>query len=116
MGVRASGPYPADTVFAAALAGKHDAVVAMYHDQGLIAVKTVEHDGAVNATLGLPFLRTSPAHGTAFDIAGRGKARCGSMRAAVEMAVRAARLRLPWNGQGYIKEGKWDRTRKEETG
>lgn len=87
-GVRATGPLPADTVFAAAREGRYDGVVAMYHDQAMIPVKTVEMDRSVNATLGLPFLRTSPAHGTAFDIAGRGIARPGSMRAAIEMAVR----------------------------
>jgi 4-hydroxythreonine-4-phosphate dehydrogenase len=89
-GVRASGPHPADTVFAQALKGRYDAVVAMYHDQALIPIKTVEADDAVNATLGLPFLRTSPAHGTAFDIAGRGVARIGSMKAAIEMAIEGA--------------------------
>jgi len=94
LGARASGPHPADSVYSAALAGKFDAVVAMYHDQALIPVKTLERDETVNATLGLPFLRTSPAHGTAFDIAGKGRARCSSMRAAMEMAVRAARSRL----------------------
>jgi 4-hydroxythreonine-4-phosphate dehydrogenase len=89
-GVNAVGPLPADMVFLAARRGRYDAVVAMYHDQAMIPIKTVEAERAVNATLGLPFLRTSPAHGTAFDIAGRGKANPESMRAAVEMAVKAA--------------------------
>jgi 4-hydroxythreonine-4-phosphate dehydrogenase len=87
--VNASGPLPADTVFLAARRGRYDAVVAMYHDQAMIPIKTVEAEKAVNATLGLPFLRTSPAHGTAFDIAGKGRADCASMRAAIEMAVGA---------------------------
>jgi len=89
-GVLVSGPHPADMVFAAARRGRYDAVVAMYHDQAMIPIKTVEADSAVNATLGLPFLRTSPAHGTAFDIAGKGIADSGSMKAAIVMAVAAA--------------------------
>lgn len=92
-GIRVTGPLPADAVFTAALDGLYDAVVAMYHDQALIALKTLERDSAVNVTLGLPFLRTSPAHGTAFDIAGRGVAKTGSMETAIRMAVRAAARR-----------------------
>ena len=92
-GVRASGPHSADTVFARALKGGYDAVVAMYHDQALIPIKTVEADDAVNATFGLPFLRTSPAHGTAFDIAGKGIACIASTRAAIEMAIKGAERR-----------------------
>jgi 4-hydroxythreonine-4-phosphate dehydrogenase len=92
-GVRVSGPLAADTIFTAALEGKYDAVIAMYHDQALIALKTLERDSAVNVTLGLPFLRTSPAHGTAFDIAGRGMAKTGSMETAIRLAVRAAARR-----------------------
>ena len=88
--IRATGPWPADVVFAAARRGAYDAVLSMYHDQANIPIKTVEQDRAVNVTLGLPFLRTSPAHGTAFDIAGRGRARPDSMRAAIEIAVAAA--------------------------
>jgi 4-hydroxythreonine-4-phosphate dehydrogenase len=90
-GVRAVGPLPADAAFAAGHRDRYDAVVAMYHDQAMIPIKAVEMDEAVNATLGLPFLRTSPAHGTAFDIVGRGIARPESMIAAIKMAVRAAR-------------------------
>ena len=89
-GIRASGPHPADTVFARALQGSYDAVVAQYHDQALIPLKTVEGGDAVNATLGLPFLRTSPAHGTAYDIAGRGIASISSMKAAMDLAVTGA--------------------------
>ncbi len=85
--IRVTGPFPADTVFAAALNGGCDAVVAMYHDQAQIPIKTLEPGRAVNVTLGLPFLRTSPAHGTAFDIAGRGVADPTSMRAAIELAL-----------------------------
>ncbi|MCS7033086.1 MAG: 4-hydroxythreonine-4-phosphate dehydrogenase PdxA, partial [Phycisphaerae bacterium] len=86
-GIEASGPYPADTVFLAARDGKFDAVVAMYHDQGLIPVKLLAFDRAVNVTLGLPIIRTSPDHGTAFDIVGRNRANPGSMRAAIELAI-----------------------------
>jgi 4-phospho-D-threonate 3-dehydrogenase / 4-phospho-D-erythronate 3-dehydrogenase len=86
-GIDATGPYPPDTIFLAARDGKYDAVVAMYHDQGLIPVKLLAFDRAVNLTLGLPIIRTSPDHGTAFDIVGRNRANPGSMRAALEMAV-----------------------------
>ena len=87
-GIDAHGPFPADTVFIAAAAGDWDLVVAMYHDQGLIPVKLLGWDKAVNVTVGLPIVRTSPDHGTAFDIAGQGKASEGSMKAAIELAVR----------------------------
>ena len=86
-GIDCSGPYPPDTVFIAARDGKFDAVVAMYHDQGLIPVKLRAFDRAVNLTLGLPIVRTSPDHGTAFDIVGRNRANPGSMRAAIELAI-----------------------------
>jgi 4-hydroxythreonine-4-phosphate dehydrogenase len=86
-GINVSGPYPPDTVFLAARDGKFDAVVAMYHDQGLIPVKLLAFDRAVNVTLGLPIIRTSPDHGTAFDIVGRNRANPGSMRAAIELAI-----------------------------
>jgi len=89
-GIDAHGPFPADTVFIAAAAGDWDLVVAMYHDQGLIPVKLLGWDKAVNVTVGLPIVRTSPDHGTAFDIAGQGKASEGSMKAAIELAVRLA--------------------------
>tara|TARA_R110002072_G_scaffold150953_2_gene299770 strand:- start:4168 stop:5190 length:1023 start_codon:yes stop_codon:yes gene_type:complete len=89
-GIVASGPYPADTIFNAAVEGKFDLVVAMYHDQGLIPVKLLERDLAVNVTLGLPTVRTSPDHGTAFDIAGQGIADAGSMCNAIDLAVRMA--------------------------
>jgi 4-phospho-D-threonate 3-dehydrogenase / 4-phospho-D-erythronate 3-dehydrogenase len=86
-GIDATGPYPPDTVFMRARDKHFDAVVAMYHDQGLIPVKLLAFDQAVNLTLGLPIIRTSPDHGTAFDIVGRNKANPGSMRAAIELAI-----------------------------
>ncbi|HEY7442656.1 MAG TPA: 4-hydroxythreonine-4-phosphate dehydrogenase PdxA [Vicinamibacterales bacterium] len=89
-GVDVTGPFPADTVFVRALAGKFDAVIACYHDQGLIPVKLVAFGQAVNVTLGLPVIRTSVDHGTAFDIAGRGVANPESMIQAVLLAARLA--------------------------
>jgi 4-hydroxythreonine-4-phosphate dehydrogenase len=95
-GIDARGPFPADTVFIRALKGEFDLVVAMYHDQGLIPVKLTGWEDAVNVTLGLPIVRTSPDHGTAFDIAGKGKADHRSMRAAIDLAIRlAAAPRIP---------------------
>ncbi len=98
-GLEVTGPWPADTVFNAALPSpdgrppRHDLVVAMYHDQGLIPVKLLARDSSVNVTLGLPVPRTSPDHGTAFDIAGRGIAHPGSMSAALHMAIDMATQR-----------------------
>ncbi|HEX5005244.1 MAG TPA: 4-hydroxythreonine-4-phosphate dehydrogenase PdxA [Gemmatimonadales bacterium] len=83
----AAGPLPADTVFVRAMRGEFDAVLAPYHDVGMTAIKVASFGSAVNVTLGLPFPRTSPDHGTAFDIAGTGQADPASMRAAIEMAV-----------------------------
>ena len=90
-GIEVSGPYPADTVFVRAIRGEFDAVVACYHDQGLIPVKLAAFGQAVNVTLGLPIIRTSVDHGTAFDIAGKGVADAESMTAAVLLAARLAR-------------------------
>jgi 4-hydroxythreonine-4-phosphate dehydrogenase len=87
-GIDASGPYPADTLFHQAARSRYDAVLAMYHDQALIPIKTLAFDKAVNVTLGLPFVRTSPDHGTAFDIAGKGKADPSSLIAAIKLAAR----------------------------
>jgi 4-hydroxythreonine-4-phosphate dehydrogenase len=87
----AAGPLPADTVFVRAMRGEFDAVLAPYHDVGMTAIKVAAFGRAVNVTLGLPFPRTSPDHGTALDIAGTGKADASSMRAAIELAVRLAR-------------------------
>ncbi len=87
-GMDVEGPIAADTLFVRAVAGGFDAVVAMYHDQGHVALKTIGFDRAVNVTLGLPIIRTSVAHGTAFDIAGQGKADTSSLISAVEVAAR----------------------------
>jgi 4-hydroxythreonine-4-phosphate dehydrogenase len=92
-GIDASGPYPADTVFVRARRGDFDVVVACYHDQGLIPVKLVAFGQAVNVTLGLPIIRTSVDHGTAFDIAGKGVADPESMITAVLLAARLANLK-----------------------
>jgi 4-hydroxythreonine-4-phosphate dehydrogenase len=86
-----TGPLPPDTVFFRAAAGEFDAVLCMYHDQGLIPLKLHAFDAGVNVTLGLPFPRTSPDHGTAFEIAGRGIARPDSMIAAIRLAAELAR-------------------------
>lgn len=87
VGIDASGPWPGDTIFIKAAAGDFDLVVAMYHDQGLIPVKLLGWDKAVNVTVGLPIVRTSPDHGTAFDIARTNRASASSMKAAIELAV-----------------------------
>ncbi|MBK5926283.1 4-hydroxythreonine-4-phosphate dehydrogenase PdxA, partial [Rhodobaculum claviforme] len=86
-GMDLAGPLPADTMFHPAARARYDAAVCMYHDQALIPIKTVDFDGGVNVTLGLPFVRTSPDHGTALDIAGRGIARPDSLIAALRLAV-----------------------------
>ena len=86
-----SGPHSPDTIFHRAVAGEFDAVLCMYHDQGLIPLKLHAFDQGVNVTLGLPFPRTSADHGTAFDIAGKGIARPDSMIAAINLAVELAR-------------------------
>jgi 4-hydroxythreonine-4-phosphate dehydrogenase len=93
-GINVSGPFPADTLFLAALDGKFDCVIAMYHDQGLLPVKLLAWREAVNVTLGLPIIRTSPDHGTAFDIAGKNRADPSSMVAAIRLAVDLARKQL----------------------
>jgi 4-hydroxythreonine-4-phosphate dehydrogenase len=90
LGINISGPYPGDTIFLRAMRGEFDVVIACYHDQGLIPVKLAAFGKAVNVTLGLPIVRTSVDHGTAFDIAGQGKADPGSMIAAVRLAARLA--------------------------
>jgi 4-hydroxythreonine-4-phosphate dehydrogenase len=90
-GIDVSGPFPGDTVFVRAQRGEFDVVIACYHDQGLIPVKLVAFGQAVNVTLGLPIVRTSVDHGTAFDIAGQGVADPGSMIAAVLLAARLAK-------------------------
>jgi 4-hydroxythreonine-4-phosphate dehydrogenase len=85
-GYSLEGPLPADTVFVLAAQGRYDAVLCLYHDQGLIPLKLLAFDSGVNVTLGLPFLRTSPDHGTAWDLAGTGKASPNSMAAALALA------------------------------
>lgn len=91
------GPYPADGFFASANYKQFDAVLAMYHDQGLIPFKTLNFEDGVNFTAGLPFVRTSPAHGTAFDIAGKDLASAESMRAATYLACEIYKNRQQWN-------------------
>jgi 4-hydroxythreonine-4-phosphate dehydrogenase len=92
-GLVVKGPVPADALIRRAIAGEFDGVVAMYHDQGHIPIKLVARDAAVNITLGLPIVRTSPSHGTAFDIAGQGKASAQGMSEAIRVAVALARRR-----------------------
>src|SRR5499425_3434866 len=87
LGIAARGPLPADTMFHPAAPATYDAALCMYHDQALIPIKTLAFHHAVNLTLGLPFVRTSPDHGTAFDLAGRGVADPRSMAAALELAA-----------------------------
>jgi 4-hydroxythreonine-4-phosphate dehydrogenase len=89
-GIAVSGPHPADTLFHAEARKRYDVVIGMYHDQVLIPAKTLAFDHAVNVTLGLPFIRTSPDHGTAFDIAGTGRANPASLLAALKLARRLA--------------------------
>ena len=97
-GVEVSGPFPADTIFLRAMRGEFDAVIACYHDQGLIPIKLVAFGRAVNVTLGLPIVRTSVDHGTAFDIAGKGTADPSSLIEAIKLAaqlVKGTRYQVP---------------------
>jgi 4-hydroxythreonine-4-phosphate dehydrogenase len=89
-GIRLVGPLPADALFHKAYRGSYDGIVAMYHDQGLIPFKMIEREQGVNVTLGLPFVRTSPDHGTAFDIAGKGVADPSSMIEAILLGYEMA--------------------------
>jgi len=91
--LNAAGPFPADTVFVRTLRGEFDAVLVPYHDVGMTAVKVAGFGSGVNVTLGLPFVRTAPDHGTALDIAGHGTADAGSMREAIVLAAELGRLR-----------------------
>jgi 4-hydroxythreonine-4-phosphate dehydrogenase len=93
-GFSAAGPYSADTLFHAEARKSYDAAICMYHDQALIPVKTLAFDRGVNVTLGLPFIRTSPDHGTAYDLAGTGRARATSLAEALALAARMAQARL----------------------
>jgi 4-hydroxythreonine-4-phosphate dehydrogenase len=90
-GIDARGPLPADTLFVPDVVAQYDAVLAMYHDQGLPVLKYATFGRGVNITLGLPFIRTSVDHGTALDLAGTGRAHAGSLRAALELAAAMAR-------------------------
>jgi len=92
-GLDIAGPLSADTMFHPAARARYDAAICMYHDQALIPIKTLDFSGGVNVTLGLPFVRTSPDHGTAFDIAGTGQADATSMIAAIQMAAQMATAR-----------------------
>jgi 4-hydroxythreonine-4-phosphate dehydrogenase len=96
LGINADGPHSADTLFHFAARGDYDAVICMYHDQGLIPLKLLHFDDAVNVTLGLPIIRTSVDHGTAYDRAGSGSASCASLAAAVRLADKMAAV-----AQGY---------------
>ncbi len=104
-GINCSGPYSADTLFLRAVNGEFDGVVAMYHDQGMIPVKLLAFEEAVNVTIGIPIIRTSPAHGTAFDIAGKNIANPAGMKAAINTAIQMVRtkkgldLKLPCRKQ-----------------
>lgn len=95
-GFQVEGPIPSDTIFYQALQGKYDLVVAMYHDQGLGPLKMVGFEEGLNVTLGLPIIRTSPDHGTAYDIAGQGRANPASMVAAIDMAAKLVGRPNPW--------------------
>jgi 4-hydroxythreonine-4-phosphate dehydrogenase len=99
-GINAAGPLSADTLFHYAVRGDYDAVVCMYHDQGLIPLKLLHFDDGVNITLGLPIIRTSVDHGTAYDLAGTGNASEASMAAAIRMAAAMARVRDSGFGTG----------------
>ncbi|HOK66207.1 MAG TPA: 4-hydroxythreonine-4-phosphate dehydrogenase PdxA [Anaerohalosphaeraceae bacterium] len=107
VGIRCEGPFPADTLFVKAARGEFDGVVAMYHDQGLIPVKMLAFEEAVNVTIGIPIIRTSPSHGTAFDIAGKGIASEASMKQAIRTAIEMATIRRNRKAQ---KNGHADQT------
>jgi 4-hydroxythreonine-4-phosphate dehydrogenase len=104
-GYLAAGPYPADTLFHKAANGDFDAVVAMYHDQGLIPLKMLHFSNAVNVTLGLPIVRTSVDHGTAYDIAGKGIADASSLKSAIQTAVVMAKNRERSAGASEVPTG-----------
>ena len=89
-GVDVSGPFAADALFHQVFNGEYETVVAMYHDQGLVPLKMIGFETGVNWTLGLPFVRTSPDHGTAYNIAGKGIANSSSMREAIRLALQLA--------------------------
>lgn len=98
-GHNVTGPRPGDTIFHEMLEGRYDAIIAMYHDQGLIPVKTLDIWGGVNTTLGLPFIRTSPDHGTAYDAAAAGKVKADSLIAAIRQASQMAQNRKSYEAR-----------------
>jgi len=98
-GINCVGPFPSDTLFLRAIQGEFDAVVAMYHDQGMIPVKLLAFDRAVNITIGIPIIRTSPAHGTAFDIADRNLANPAGMKSAITTAIQMATVKKSKSAQ-----------------
>lgn len=98
-GIDAAGPFPPDTLFTPRARRTYDAAICMYHDQALIPIKALDFDGGVNATLGLPFVRTSPDHGTALDIAGSGRAEPGSLMAALRVAAEMTANRAAWTAR-----------------
>jgi len=99
-GINCLGPFPADTLFLRAVQGEFDAVVAMYHDQGMIPVKLLAFETAVNITIGIPIIRTSPSHGTAFDITGRNLANPSSMKSAIITAIQMAATKKAYQAAG----------------
>ncbi len=99
LGIDCSGPHSPDTIFIRALRGEFDLIVAMYHDQGHIPMKLIDFEGGVNVSLGLPIIRTSVDHGTAFDIAGRNQADAKNMKTAMRLAVRMAEGKFALTGQ-----------------
>jgi 4-hydroxythreonine-4-phosphate dehydrogenase len=103
-GIDCTGPVPADALFMRAVRGDFDAVVAMYHDQAMIPIKLLDFEHAVNVTIGLPAVRTSPAHGTAFDIAGRNQASASSMKSALMTAIDMAQIRRACHLAGTVSE------------
>ena len=92
-GINCLGPFSADSLFLRAVNGEFDGVVAMYHDQGMIPIKLLDFEHAVNITIGIPIIRTSPAHGTAFDIAGQNRANPSSMKSAITTAIQMAKTK-----------------------
>ncbi|WP_447973656.1 4-hydroxythreonine-4-phosphate dehydrogenase PdxA [Nitrospira sp. Kam-Ns4a] len=113
-GLTVSDPLPADTLFVKAARGDYDAVVAMYHDQGLIPLKLLAFGTCVNLTVGLPIIRTSVDHGTAYDIAGQGVADCGSLVAAARLAARLAARRRGRANRSSVQAGDGRRLRSKE--
>jgi 4-phospho-D-threonate 3-dehydrogenase / 4-phospho-D-erythronate 3-dehydrogenase len=103
-GIDCRGPFPADTLFTKAVRGEFDLVVAMYHDQGHIPMKLMDFENTVNVSLGLPIIRTSVDHGTAFDIAGKNRADASNMKAALKLAVAMAQRKIQTHssGQGHV--------------